>query len=413
MNKKSSMVLLVVWIIMLVLMYKYFLTPKMNGNAKNAGNQVTLSADKMLQNAQKATEAAGTDKKELGNAANLYQKVADTYPKTEYAAEALLQKGIVHETKMNDSLHAVEIYTNLQRDYADTQPDIVSRAKVQLASIDEKNSHAATYKIIDFLVGLTGRNSKYSFFLALLIITLVFKLVTTPLSHLQFKYMKEMQKIQPLVKEIQEKYKGDSKVVGEKLMALYKEHGVNPFSSCLPMLVQMPVLFLLYGMVRVYQVQFANGEFLWIGSGLAHMYPTIIAANLALPDIPLLVLYCLSMFVSQKLTIVDPTQAEQQKMMAYFMPIMMAFFFKGFPSAFMLYWLLFNIVSTTQQYMILKPGKDAGPSGTASSGGGKIVPPVIDEPKRLPTNPGKARRGKKRFEAQNLSKPTLNSITSG
>jgi YidC/Oxa1 family membrane protein insertase len=183
--------------------------------------------------------------------------------------------------------------------------------------------------------------------------------------------MKEMQKIQPLVRELQEKYKGDQQQIGAKTMELYKEHGVNPFAGCLPVIVQFPVLWLLYVMVRLYQVQFAHGEFLWIGSSLAHKFPGIVGANLALPDVALVIIYIISMIISQKIAIVDPSQAEQQKIMMWTMPLVFGYIFWKFPSAFMLYWLLFNILSTAQQYAIMK-----GPQtpATAVAGGGQITP---------------------------------------
>ena len=77
------------------------------------------------------------------------------------------------------------------------------------------------------------------------------------------------------------------------------------------------------------------------------------------------------MIISQKMTVMDPSQAQQQKFMAYTMPVLFAFIFKDFPSAFMLYWLVFNIISTTQQYLIMrKPepavaGAEAGAPGSA------------------------------------------------
>lgn len=389
MNSKPNnmMALLIVWAILLGL--TFLIMPKFM--SKKGPQEAVKPADVMYQQADKAEKDAKADKKKLNEAINKYQNLIKAYPDTEYAPKALLRKGIILETEMKDTLHAVETYTSLRRDYIENYPEIAAEAQTHLDGIDKKNSTDIRYKIINYLVSMTGKNPKYSYFLALLIITLVFKFVTSPLSRWQFKGMKEMQKIQPLVKELQEQYKGD-KQLGEKLMALYKEHNVNPFGSCLPMLVQMPVMIVLYTMVRLYQVQFSNGEFLWIGSSLAHAYPTIVAANLALPDIPMLVIYSISMFISQKLTIVDPTQAEQQKMMTYFMPIMFAVFFKGFPSAFMLYWLLFNVVSTTQQYFMLRPKVDDtnGPGNSAVT-----VEPVPEKPKSLPTNPGKARRRKR------------------
>lgn len=408
----KMMTFIIIWGIMFVVMT--FIFPKFAPKNKDAKSDLK-PADAVYQQVEAEQEKAGDDKKALGKVASDYQKIAKAYHGTEYAAKALLNKGIIYETKMNNTLQAVETYANLQRDYSEKYPEICSKAQKQLEGIDKKNSERPMYKVIDYLVNMTGKNPKYSYFLALLIITLVFKLFTTPLTHLQFKYMKDMQKIQPLVKELQEKYKGDSKVLGEKLMNLYKEHNVNPFSSCLPMLIQLPILWILYGMVRLYQVQFSNGEFLWISSNaFSHAYPSIVASNLALPDMPLLVIYTISMYVSQRLMVVDPTQAEQQKMMTIFMPIMFAIMFKGFLSAFMLYWLLQNIVSTIHQYYILKPTKTDGlpPSDLGDNTKTKKTP-VIEEaaPKSLPTSPGKARRRKKKFELQDSQFPALTSIS--
>lgn len=240
--------------------------------------------------------------------------------------------------------------------------------------LDKINSKDIKYKVIDFFVSLTGRKPAFSYWFAIILITLLVKIIITPLTHAQFKSMKEMQKIAPLVKEIQEKYKGDQKTIGEKTMALYKEHSINPFASCLPLLVQMPILMLLFYTIKSYEFQFAHGQFLWIGSALSHWEAVrnpmggqqvwITARNLAEPDLILVVLYAVSMYVSTKLSSVDPTQAEQQKMMAIMMPIMFSFIFAGFQSAFLLYWLVFNILQTAQQYFIIH------------GGGGQTPPPV-------------------------------------
>ena len=88
---------------------------------------------------------------------------------------------------------------------------------------------------------LTGKKPGFSYWFAIIMLTVIIKLATTPLTKAQFKSMKEMQVIAPLIKEIQAKHKGDQKVIGEKTMELYKEHKINPFASCLPLLVQMPI----------------------------------------------------------------------------------------------------------------------------------------------------------------------------
>lgn len=236
--------------------------------------------------------------------------------------------------------------------------------------LDEQNRAKTLYKIMDFFVAATGRVRGFSYWFAVILVTLIVKLAMTPLTKAQFRSMKEMQRIAPLVKKIQEEYKGDQKAIGEKTMELYKEHNVNPFASCLPLLVQMPVLWLLYHMIRTYEFQFAKGTFLWIGSPLSHLYGVtvpffggqqvwITARSLAEPDAILVLLYTISMFVSTKLSAVDPQAAEQQKTMAIVMPIMFAFIFAGFPSAFLLYWLVFNVIQTVQQYLILRPDPGA------------------------------------------------------
>lgn len=369
--------------------------------------------DVLLKKAQVAEQAAGQDKDKLKDAVKKYEQLAKIkqYKKTEYAASARLRVGIIQETKLEDEHAAVRTYTSLVKDFPSEKSAAARDAKDRLTrlqtEIDTKKSKEIGYRAIDALVAMTGRNPAYSYAIALLIITLIFKFVTTPLSHAQFKSMREMQKVQPLVKQLQETYKGDQKEMGKKMMALYKEHGVNPFSSCLPLLAQMPILMLLYYKVILpYQFQFTKGGLLWIGSGLSHKFPSIVAANLSEPDIPLLLIYTVSMIISQKLSVVDPSQAEQQKIMTYTMPILFAFIFRTFPSAFMLYWLFFNITSTVQQYYVLKqPGGPAGPAaGAVAEEQGKKP---AEKPKRPPTRPGKkGKRRRKRFEAVRIQRPT-------
>ena len=208
----------------------------------------------------------------------------------------------------------------------------------------------------------------FSYWFAIILLTVIIKIVTTPLTKKQFKSMKEMQTIAPLVKEIQAKYKGDQAAIGQKTMELYKQHNINPFASCLPLLIQMPILWMMFAMMRQYEFQLQNGTFAWIGSALSHWQQVnipfshslvwVTARNLSEPDLILVVLYLISMYFSTKMSAVDPTQAEQQKMMAIMMPLMFGFFFAGFPSAFLLYWLTLNILQTVQQYYILhKPAR--------------------------------------------------------
>jgi YidC/Oxa1 family membrane protein insertase len=354
----------------------------------------------LIARAARPESSAGREK-DYKEAIKYLSDVANSsYKEKPQAAVALFELGEIYETapgKLHNLRQAHAEYTTLINRFDKTKTElngrgylaneidqvfgIVSKAKEKKVAVAQKldveNSKQKLlgvlnlYKIMDFLVNLTGKKPGFSYWFAIILVTLVVKTAITPLTKAQFKAMKEMQKIAPLVKEIQEKHKGDQQTIGSKTMELYKQHKINPFASCLPLLVQMPILMLLYYMIRTYEFQFANGTFLWIGSSLQHMYDLnvpmgaggtvwVTAGNLSEPDLVLVVLYVISMFISTKLSNVDPTQAEQQKMMAIVMPIMFAFIFAGFPSAFLLYWLVFNILQTAQQYMILhSPGKPA------------------------------------------------------
>jgi YidC/Oxa1 family membrane protein insertase len=199
----------------------------------------------------------------------------------------------------------------------------------------------------------------FSYWFALVLITLIIKAVLFPFTKKQFKSMADMQRIAPKMKEVQEKLKGrPADEINRKVMGLYKEEGVNPAAGCVPMVAQMLVLIPLYSMIRMYEFQFQKGYFLWIGSALSRHYPQFLATSLAVPDVPLLLLYLVSMFLTSRLQppAADPQQAQQQKMMAYFMPIFFGWITwqYAWPSAFTFYWLVLNAISTWQQWHILR-----------------------------------------------------------
>jgi YidC/Oxa1 family membrane protein insertase len=177
-----------------------------------------------------------------------------------------------------------------------------------------------------------------------------------------YKSQREMQRLQPALKALQEKYKGNSQELQQKLMEFYKEHGVNPFASCLPLLIQMPFMIWVYNTIRLYEFHFVNGKFLWIGSSLAHSFPGNVAENLGKFDFPLLVLYTLSMYLTMKLTpATDPQAAQQQQTMSVMTTGMMFFMFMKYQwsAAFIFYWLILNILSAWQSYhFVYKPNKN-------------------------------------------------------
>ena len=187
----------------------------------------------------------------------------------------------------------------------------------------------------------------------IIIFAIILKTLLYPLTHKSFESTTKMQKIQPLTKELQAKYKGDPQKMNAELKKLYKEHGVNPLGGCLPMLLQMPVIFALYPLLR-YSISLRQASFGWL-------------PDLSEPDPiwALPILMAVFMFVQQKLMTpsnknmeeMDDKQKAQmqtQKMMLYFMPIMMFFIFKGLSSGLVLYWTVFSIIGSVQQYFIKK-----------------------------------------------------------
>jgi YidC/Oxa1 family membrane protein insertase len=168
--------------------------------------------------------------------------------------------------------------------------------------------------------------------------------------------MKEMQAVQPELKKIQERFKDDPQRMNKEMMEFYKKHKINPFGGCLPILIQMPILFGIWQTIQSHIDRFKGESFLWIGGRLHDMYPSIFAQSLATPDMALILLYGLSMYLSQKLTVVDPATAKQQAMMNTFMPIFFTYMMWTWklPCALILYWLIFNILSIVQQAIIMK-----------------------------------------------------------
>ncbi|MEA2060165.1 MAG: membrane protein insertase YidC [Thermodesulfobacteriota bacterium] len=208
---------------------------------------------------------------------------------------------------------------------------------------------------------LIGMNLIYDFIpnygVAIIILTILIKLVFWPLGTKSYKSMNDMKKIQPLMMEIREKYKGDKQKMNAEVMSLYKTYKVNPMSGCLPMLVQMPIFFALYRML--YQaIELRHAPFMgWITDlsapdRLFH-FDVAIPFMQAPAGIPVLtIIMGATMFLQQKMSpsTGDPTQAKIMMLM----PLFMTFIFINFPAGLVLYWLVNNILSISQQYYIQK-----------------------------------------------------------
>lgn len=176
-----------------------------------------------------------------------------------------------------------------------------------------------------------------SWVLAIVLVTILIRLLMWPLMHQQYKSMAEMQKIQPLIKKIQEKYKDNKEKQQEEMMKLYQEHKINPLGGCFPLLLQMPILFLMYKIMVGYE--FGQG-FLWI-------------PDLALPD-PIYVLpliYIAVIFISTLLTSAGNKDAIRQGII---INLVFAFILFSFPAGVNLYYTFFTILGIGQQFYINK-----------------------------------------------------------
>jgi len=192
---------------------------------------------------------------------------------------------------------------------------------------------------------------------AIIILTLLVKLLLFPLGQKSYKSMSEMKKIQPLMKEIREKYKDDKQKMNQEVMGLYRTYKINPLGGCLPMVVQLPVFFALYRMLyEAIELRHAP-FFLWIDDLAAP--DRLLRFDFSIPfmeppyGIPVLTIVMgASMLLQQKMSppMGDATQAK----MMMFMPVIFTVIFINFSSGLVLYWLINNILSIAQQYYTQK-----------------------------------------------------------
>ncbi len=192
---------------------------------------------------------------------------------------------------------------------------------------------------------------------AIIVLTLLVKILLWPLGQKSYKSMSEMKKLQPLMKEIREKYKDDKQRMNQEVMGLYKTYKINPLGGCLPMVVQLPVFFALYRMLyEAIELRHAP-FFLWIDdlSAPDRLFRFDFTVPFMEPPygIPVLTIVMgASMLLQQKMSppMGDATQAK----MMMFMPIIFTVIFINFSSGLVLYWLVNNILSIAQQYYTQK-----------------------------------------------------------
>ncbi len=200
---------------------------------------------------------------------------------------------------------------------------------------------------------LQGLNALYrllpNFGIAILLLATLVRLLLHPLNMTSIKSMRAMQRLQPEIERVREKYKDDAQAMNTAMMALYKENKVNPAGGCLPMLLQMPLFLALY-QVLFNAIELRQAPFVaWINDLSA---PDVL---LPIPGSPwplrlLPLLMAGSGFLTQKMTPTDPRQAPTM----YMMNIMMLVFFYNLPSGLVLYWTWMNVLTAVQQWLALR-----------------------------------------------------------
>ncbi len=214
----------------------------------------------------------------------------------------------------------------------------------------------------------------YSFGFAIILFTLIIKVLTLPLTFKQLQAARKMQELQPEIQKLQKKYKDDREKLSKAQMELYKEAGVNPLGGCLPTLVQMPIWFALYqALFELASHGNLKEGFFWIPS-LAE--PHDLSWIWPLPQTPEGWLHAAALLVLPILTVVTqiivqkmsmPSTGDQQQammsQMMMFMPIMFGFFALQVPQGLVLYWVTSNVFTLAQQYFINKQSEAAKREG--------------------------------------------------
>ena len=214
--------------------------------------------------------------------------------------------------------------------------------------------------ILNAIYGVVG-----NYGVAIIIVTVLMRIIIFPLTLKQEKSMKKMRELQPELEKIKEKYKDNPQEYQQKTAELYRESGVNPLGGCLPLLIQMPVFVALYWAFSGNAIP-ADAKFLWFT--LKQPDRLFMIGNFAFNLLPILNVGVT--YIQQKImtnTTSGQESNQQMKTMLYMMPLMMLFIFYRMPSGVTLYYLVSGALSLVQQYFILKGRSDDGKDNIKSS----------------------------------------------
>ncbi|MGB9661953.1 MAG: YidC/Oxa1 family membrane protein insertase [Moorellaceae bacterium] len=188
--------------------------------------------------------------------------------------------------------------------------------------------------------------------MAIIFFTVTVKIILYPLTYKQLRSMRRMQELQPKVQEIQKKYKNNPEKAQKAVLELYQAEKINPFSGCLPLLIQMPILFALFSALRTFfdpsvnpGVKMEHANFLWVPN-LGARDPYFI--------LPLLVM--VATYLQQKASMVGP-QDQSQKTMLVVMPLVIGWMSSQLSAGLALYWVVFSLMGMLEQWVLRRrPG---------------------------------------------------------
>jgi len=195
-----------------------------------------------------------------------------------------------------------------------------------------------------------------SYGIDIILLTVLIKLLMAPLTHKSYVSMKQMQKLQPQMERLKEKFGDDKEKLNKEIMELYRRNGVNPLGGCLPMVLQFPVFIGLYNALST-PIELRHASFLWIKDlsqpdwkslsfAAPGWWPSFLPAGIPV----LTIMMGASMFLQQWMT---PSAGDpNQRKMMMLMPLMFTFMFVRFPAGLTVYWLVNNLLTIGQQYWI-------------------------------------------------------------
>ncbi len=261
----------------------------------------------------------------------------------------------------------------------------------------------ALHGVLQFFYSFT-----HDYTLSIVLMTLLVKLILHPLTRIQLRSMKAMQTLAPHMEILKRKHKDDPKTLNQEMMALYRAHNVNPMMGCLPMLIQMPVL---WGLFRLLYTKNLFGDATvdglpWLRLDEIPSLNRVMEGFAAHPEhlllllIPLLV--ALSTWYQQRMSMTDPQQAR----MFMFMPVMIGYFATLYPIGLSIYWIVSTLAYIAEYYLVVgkphpmasaPPKSQQAASGGQAGGPGSGGRPRSQQPKgkSLPQGP-QGRRGAKR-----------------